>query len=276
MRTWSSVRGRALRAPGFTLVELLVVIAIVAVLAGLLLPALSRAKAYAWRKKCISNQKNWYLAFIEYTEDHEDSIPREGYDPYGEVFLNNWSQIVGNPLPNGGSDSDDVWYNALPRQIQVTPASYYADPARRRDFYHKENLLQCPSARFPNYAYRLNYQFGLFSIAMNSQLIQYGEGPTIRFTKVREHRNLARIAIFLDNLLDGEQKVHPAQDNTNLGQPSAFANRFSARHVRTGNITFADGHAEFLQGRKVVQTDNTSPLKGGPILPPVDVVWDLY
>ena len=137
-------------------------------------------------------------------------------------------------------------------------------------------MMQCVSAKFPDYAYRLNFQFALFSVAMNSQLIQYGEGPTISLDKIVQHPNHARIVIFLDNLQEGEKKVHPLQESTHLGQPSAMASRFSARHRGSGNLTFSDGHAESLPGKKVVQTDDTNPLRGGPILPPGDVVWDLY
>ena len=84
----------------FTLIELLVVIAIIAILAGMLLPAISKARARAQATSCISNLRQMGTAFNMYLVDTKD------YMPYG--------------APNAPTDAA-AWYNGiypLPRQHQ--------------------------------------------------------------------------------------------------------------------------------------------------------------
>jgi prepilin-type N-terminal cleavage/methylation domain-containing protein/prepilin-type processing-associated H-X9-DG protein len=248
---------------GFTLIELLVVGAVIGILAALVLPALGKAKASARRIECISRQKQWALAFHLYADENEGWLPREGYHNSGEVYWNNWGHVQ-NPA------SKDVWYNALTGYLSVRPASSYALPGSRLAFYERSSFFHCPSAPFPQATGSVGYQLAIFSMAMNSQLIEPPDVPTVKFSRIKRP---TQTVLLLDNLLEEEKSVVDEQATDNLGQPAAYANRFAGRrHGRTGIITFADGHAEAVAGNKVVETTGFNA--GWAILPPVNIFWE--
>jgi prepilin-type N-terminal cleavage/methylation domain-containing protein/prepilin-type processing-associated H-X9-DG protein len=235
-------------ARAFTLIELLVVTAIIAILAALLLPALARAKAKAQRVQCINNLKQWSLAFEMFKDDHDEFIPREGHLPNGNVRRDNWANVR-DPA------NTDIWYNALPPNLGQRPASAYASKytGERPNFY-QARAFHCPSAKFPDYvAYDEDVYF---SLAMNSKLIQRAwirlPENSIRFTMITHPSDTV---LFLDERVSpAESKVHAGQLNNDLGQPSAQATRFAARHDKGGNLLFADGHVAWYSGPSVVET----------------------
>src|SRR5262245_59554454 len=78
----------------FTLIELLVVIAIIAILAGLLLPALARAKAKGQRLKCASQMKQLGLGFNLFAADHYDQLPPTAYATGDYQYQLSWDDYL--------------------------------------------------------------------------------------------------------------------------------------------------------------------------------------
>jgi prepilin-type N-terminal cleavage/methylation domain-containing protein/prepilin-type processing-associated H-X9-DG protein len=104
MKTNSLKTPRSLTVRGFTLIELLVVIAIIAILAGLLLPALASAKAKSRRIQCVSQEKQIGLAITLFASDHTDMFPPAGFQSANNQAA--WDGYISPYIANTMSQAD--------------------------------------------------------------------------------------------------------------------------------------------------------------------------
>ena len=108
-----------MKKKGFTLVELLVVIAIIALLMGILMPALARVRQIAYRLYCGTNLSGIGKAMLIYANDYEDELPRQGQ------YYGNIPYLTGNPPPPAdtyGKITSNFYL--LVKYAEVTPKSF--------------------------------------------------------------------------------------------------------------------------------------------------------
>ena len=142
----------------FTLIELLVVIAIIAILAALLLPALSRAKDTAKSISCRNHLKQWGLATQLYATDHQDFLPTDG--------------------SASGSSVKAGWYVDLPKELGLP---VYAEmPWRTNAAIEPGNSVWiCPSNP------RRSNGKNLFHYCLNEHVNGSGSGNQVKLTSIR-------------------------------------------------------------------------------------------
>ena len=221
----------ALKPSGFSLIELLIVTAIIAILGGLLFPAVGYVRNKAKTASCQNNLRQWGIALNLYLDEHRGIFPS---------------------CPNGSAtpaSEPKAWFNVLPPYINIQPMSgteTIAMPGKGL-----KSMFLCPAdagsgmaaSSFDREAASASYYS---SYTFNSNIGRGLKGKTLRLTNIKHPDAFVVIAETGDGLKSGVNLA------TIVGASEDEGYSYNGfRHNHAANFVFADGHAETILQQKV-------------------------
>ena len=255
------------RADGraFTLIELLVVIAIIAILAAMLLPALSRAKQKAERITCLNHLRQLQFAWVMYADDNNDQLAPNPDFATVSSGANGWVRGIMK------------WDAALAPWSQNYDTTLLSDSLLGPYCSRATGIYRCPgdkvlAAKGPR----------VRSLAMNSQMARVSTDSKVAntgyYTYYRQNQvqSPSHTWVFIDEHGDS---INDGFFFVQMGQTANWYDLPASYHGGSGALSFADGHSEVkiwrdsaIKNRPVKKVSITG-FTPTPASPNTDLIW---
>jgi len=203
------------RVKNFTMIELLVVVAVIAILMGMLLPALNKARAKARQISCVSNLKQVQQCLLFYVSDYGESLP-----PFREY-----------------EDGKDGWYHAV-----------YFHYMKIKKNHSKGTIAHCPEIVMEQRTW--GFSSGFFVVSTNRTGFIGYQNDSLWLTYTGSG-SMFKPAGYVEPLNSGRIKSPSTASSFSDGKGGhtayAYTQTFDARHLGGANFAFFDGHVAFLK-----------------------------
>ena len=254
------------RQPGFTLIELLVVVSIIALLIGLLLPALAKSREHSRAGVCMAHMKHIGYALHSYAADNNEYIPREGkgHDTFRDAYYYPWPRALRKYLVNTDPylDRDEDFQS----EYETFSGENLDDRQWQKYIYRDMDIYKCPS--HPNRKHQIHYINNGLLTRENGSVDTGIRHPTCRITEFVRPVDQMYIAEYSSDIDDSiyieayERRNYPVDwwydvwaevhvngpETGSDGIGGNVARIKSDRHLGTGsNTVFVDSHVERRQ-----------------------------